>query len=105
MIDEKGSDFLLTYVLPKSPSPFAWIMTHYDFSLFQVLMTKLSSIFATGMVTVQRTNYELCMEFLEGLSGVCGEDKRLHLRRRLLAQETVVEFKARWNLPIYFQLR
>lgn len=68
-------------------------------------MTRLSSIFATGMVSVQRTNYTLCMGFLEGLSAVCGEEKRPHVRRRLLAQDTVAEFKARWNLPIYFQLR
>lgn len=68
-------------------------------------MTRLSSIFATGMVTTQRTNYILCMEFLEGLAGVGGDRKRPRIRQRLLAQASVVEFKARWNLPIYFQLR
>lgn len=71
----------------------------------QVLMTRLSSIFATGMMATQRTNYMLCMEFLEGLSRVCGEGKWTQVRRRLLAHPSVVEFKARWNLPIYFQLR
>lgn len=73
--------------------------------MLQVLMTRLSTIFATGMVAAQRTNYALCMEFLEGLAAVAGEEKRLQIRQRLLAQASVVEFKARWNLPIYFQLR
>lgn len=68
-------------------------------------MKRLSSIFATGMVAAQHTNYTLCMEFLEGLAGVCGEGKRAQVRRRLLGQDSVLEFKARWNLPIYFQLR
>ncbi|CAN0252489.1 unnamed protein product, partial [Hapterophycus canaliculatus] len=71
----------------------------------QVLMTRLSSIFATGMVANQHTNYLLCMDFLEGLAAVGGDAKRSRIRQRLLGQPSVAEFKARWNLPIYFQLR
>ncbi|CAN0375511.1 unnamed protein product [Ascophyllum nodosum] len=73
--------------------------------LQQVFMTRLSGVFATGMVSAQHTNYLLCMEFLEGLAGVGGEEKRPRIRARLLAHASVQEFKARWNLPIYFQLR
>ena len=68
-------------------------------------MTRLSAIFATGMVAAQRKNFALCMEFLERLAGVGGEEKRPRIRQRLLAQPCVAEFKSRWNLPIYFQLR
>lgn len=68
-------------------------------------MTRLSSIFATGMVASQHTNYLLCMVFLEGLAAVGGDAKRSRIRQRLLGQPSVAEFKARWNLPIYFQLR
>lgn len=68
-------------------------------------MTRLSAIFATGMVAAQRKNYALCMAFLERLAGVGGEEKRPRIRVRLLAQPSVAEFKSRWNLPIYFQLR
>lgn len=68
-------------------------------------MTQLSSIFATGMVAAQHANFVLCMGFLEGLSGVGGNEKRPRIRQRLLSQPSVSEFKARWNLPIYFQLR
>ncbi|CAN0116944.1 unnamed protein product [Scytosiphon promiscuus] len=71
----------------------------------QVLMTRLSSIFATGMVASQHANYLLCMGFLEGLAAVGGDAKRSRIRQRLLGQPSVAEFKARWNLPIYFQLR
>lgn len=68
-------------------------------------MTRLSSIFATGMVAAQHANFVLCMGFLEGLAGIGGDEKRPRIRQRLLAQPSVAEFKARWNLPIYFQLR
>ncbi|CAM9502390.1 unnamed protein product [Ectocarpus sp. 8 AP-2014] len=71
----------------------------------QVLMTRLSSIFATGMVAAQHSNFVLCMEFLEGLAAIAGDQKRPRIRHRLLGQPSVAEFKARWNLPIYFQLR
>lgn len=71
----------------------------------QVLMTRLSSIFATGMVEAQHTNFVLCMGFLESLASVGGDEKRPRIRQRLLSQPSVSEFKARWNLPIYFQLR
>lgn len=71
----------------------------------QVLMTRLSSIFATGMVAAQHSNFVLCMEFLEGLAAIAGVEKRPRIRHRLLGQPSVAEFKARWNLPIYFQLR
>ncbi|CAN0515112.1 unnamed protein product, partial [Ectocarpus sp. 8 AP-2014] len=71
----------------------------------QVLMTRLSSIFATGMVAAQHSNFVLCMEFLEGLAAIAGGEKRPRIRHRLLGQPSVAEFKARWNLPIYFQLR
>ncbi|CAM9593693.1 unnamed protein product [Ectocarpus fasciculatus] len=71
----------------------------------QVLMTRLSSIFATGMVAAQHSNFVLCMEFLEGLAAIAGGEKRPRIRQRLLGQPSVAEFKARWNLPIYFQLR
>lgn len=74
-------------------------------TLPQVVMTRLTGIFATGLVSAQHTNYVLCMEFLERLSGIGGEEKRPRIRQRLLRQDSVVEFKARWNLPIYFQLR
>ena len=71
----------------------------------QVLMNRLSSIFATGMVAAQHANFVLCMGFLEGLAGIGGDEKRPRIRQRLLSQPSVSEFKARWNLPIYFQLR
>lgn len=68
-------------------------------------MTRLSSVFATGMVAVQHANFVLCMEFLEDLAAIAGEEKRPRIRQRLMGQASVAEFKARWNLPIYFQLR
>lgn len=82
-----------------------FVLPNYDGNLVQVLMTRLSSIFATGMVAAQHSNFVLCMEFLEGLAAIAGFEKRPRIRHRLLGQPSVAEFKARWNLPIYFQLR
>ncbi|CAM9236441.1 unnamed protein product [Ectocarpus sp. 6 AP-2014] len=75
----------------------------------QVLMTRLSSIFATGMVAAQHLNFVLCMEFLEGLAAIAGGEKRPRIRHRPVSgggvSSTLEARESTWNLPIYFQLR
>ncbi|CAM9354712.1 unnamed protein product, partial [Heterosigma akashiwo] len=51
------------------------------------------------------SNYSLTIEFLDNLAGVCGPEYKGAIKARLQSHYLVKEFLAKWNLPIYFQLR
>jgi len=71
----------------------------------EAIQTKLGAIFAAGLADSFHTNYTLSIQFLEDLSGICGEAHRGSIRKRLQHSAPVKEFLSKWNLPIYFQLR
>jgi hypothetical protein len=69
------------------------------------LCSRIPTVFSAGMADDLHRNYSLSQDLLQRLAGVCGPDARPALWKRLTNHPFTAEFQARWNLPVYFQLR
>ncbi|CAM9784594.1 unnamed protein product [Chrysoparadoxa australica] len=69
------------------------------------LVTRLGSIFSSGIASLIHRNYTTSMQFVDGLAGLCGQRNRSRVSQRLARHEAMAEFRGLWNLPVYAQLR
>ncbi|KAG5189855.1 oligomeric golgi complex component, COG2-domain-containing protein [Tribonema minus] len=71
------------------------------------LVARLPSIFATGLADVFHRNYALSQALPRRLAEACSGGGREggSAQQRLEAHPASADFRARWNLPVYFQLR
>lgn len=71
--------------------------------LQQILTTNHAIIFQAAEPDRFQHNYILSMRFLDDLEAMfCSNDV---MKMRFRSHESVVEFKERWNMDVYFQLR
>jgi conserved oligomeric Golgi complex subunit 2 len=70
--------------------------------LFEVLSSKHAVVFKSSDADRFHHNYSISMKFLESLEDLCGTEQ---MKQRFRSHESVVEFKEKWNMDVYFQLR
>lgn len=70
--------------------------------LYDVLSTKHAVIFKSSDADRFHHNYSISMKFIEKMEEFCGSEA---MRQRFRSHESVVEFKEKWNMDVYFQLR